>query len=141
MTELTATETLLAERGKTHGDFRTMERMEMIKCTCHSIGLRNGEHRDWCPATPAPAMTATEALLAERGKTHGDFRDHAKVTQRLKHEFDCIAAGKLSWVQQEAADMILHKLGRIAAGDPNFRDHWDDIAGYARLVSQDLERD
>jgi hypothetical protein len=85
-------------------------------------------------------LTATEALLAERAKTHGDFRDHAMVTQRLKHEFGCITAGKLSSVQQEAVDMILHKLGRIAAGDPNFRDHWDDIAGYARPVSQDLER-
>lgn len=115
----------------------------MSKCTCHSIGLRNGEHREWCPAAPAPAMTATETLLAERGKTHGDFRNHAQITQLLKYTFydDCIGGPiKFSSVQREAVDMILHKLGRIAAGDPNFKDHWDDIAGYARLVSQDLGR-
>lgn len=32
--------------------------------------------------------------------------------------------------------MIAHKLARIAVGDPDVNDHWDDIAGYATLVSQ-----
>ena len=91
----------------------------------------------------------TEALLEERGKTHGKFRDHARATMALKSAFAqcCVdesgrggATSKLSDVQREAVHMILHKLGRIAAGDPNFADHWDDIAGYAKLVSQDLER-
>lgn len=86
-------------------------------------------------------LTAAETLLAERGKTHGDFRDHANATQSLKATFSAHNKNKLSSVQFEAVDMILHKLGRIAAGNPNFKDHWDDIAGYARLVSQDLERD
>lgn len=95
----------------------------------------------WSPPPRKPGET--EALLNERGKTHGDFRDHADTTQRLKHVFTqgCQPTlHKLSVVQREAVDMILHKLGRIAAGDPNFADHWDDIAGYAKLVSQDLQR-
>ena len=32
--------------------------------------------------------------------------------------------------------MIAHKIGRILAGNPDFKDHWDDIAGYAVLISQ-----
>ena len=34
--------------------------------------------------------------------------------------------------------MIAHKLGRIVNGDPNYADSWDDIAGYAKLVSDEL---
>lgn len=104
-------------------------------------------------APPAPATDPTTALLAERGKTHGDFTAHATATQGMKRLFrgvaqrctvpargDPLGVGpKLNDVQQEAVDMILHKLGRIAAGDPNFKDHWDDIAGYARLVSERCE--
>jgi hypothetical protein len=33
-------------------------------------------------------------------------------------------------------EMIAHKIGRVLAGDPNHADHWDDIAGYARLVAR-----
>lgn len=31
--------------------------------------------------------------------------------------------------------MIAHKIGRILNGDPNYRDSWDDIAGYAKLAA------
>ena len=31
-----------------------------------------------------PAPLGTEGLLAERGKTHGDYSDHARITQNLK---------------------------------------------------------
>lgn len=83
----------------------------------------------------------TDHLLQERGKTHGDFTDHATVTYAIK---DAIASlgniDKLSVVQREALDMIAHKIGRIMAGDASHNDHWDDIAGYARLVSQRLVR-
>lgn len=82
----------------------------------------------------------TESLLAERGKTHGDFADHAAVTQALKHEIECAVIARtnrgqplLTDGQREALDMIAHKIGRILAGDPDFADHWDDIAGYALL--------
>jgi hypothetical protein len=43
---------------------------------------------------------------------------------------------RLNDVQREAVEMILHKVGRIISGDPNVHDHWDDIAGYAKLVSE-----
>lgn len=80
----------------------------------------------------------TAELLQERGKTHGDFTVHARVTQDMKANFYHHVSGRrlaLSCCQREAIDMIFHKLGRIVAGDPDFKDHWDDIAGYAKLVA------
>jgi hypothetical protein len=79
---------------------------------------------------------STDEILAQRGKTHGDYSDHALVTQNLKSQMQL---GKnwddLNPEQKEALEMIQHKVGRILSGNPNFRDHWDDIAGYARLVA------
>ena len=35
--------------------------------------------------------------------------------------------------------MILQKLARAFNGNPNKKDTWDDIAGYATLVSKTLK--
>ena len=37
--------------------------------------------------------------------------------------------------QQEALDMICHKMGRIVNGDADYVDNFRDIAGYAQLVA------
>lgn len=86
------------------------------------------------------ASKTTEQILAERGKTYGDFTGHARITQTLKAVIRLNSTrddggSKLSSVHREALDMILHKIGRILNGDPNYRDSWDDIAGYARLAA------
>ena len=80
-------------------------------------------------------MNTTE-LLTERGKTHGDYSDHSRITQRLKE----VMKSGMKWdalnpAQKEALEMIVHKIGRVLSGDPDFKDHWDDIAGYAKLVA------
>lgn len=85
-------------------------------------------------------MVDIRETLSDRQQQHGDFEDHAKCTQSLKgimRSFENWAS--MSDVQQEAIDMILHKLGRIAVGNPNWHDHWHDIAGYALLVTDWLE--
>jgi len=77
--------------------------------------------------------------LTQRGKTHGDYKVHAAITQGLKaviHGADNFSA--LTPSQKETLDMIAHKIGRILAGDPNVHDHWHDIAGYAQLVANQL---
>ena len=81
-----------------------------------------------------------DQILAERKTQHGDFSDHARFTQSLKKYVleNMKNEHGLNFVQQEAMDMILHKIGRIMAGDPNHKDHWLDIAGYARLVADRL---
>jgi hypothetical protein len=80
-------------------------------------------------------MPEITEVLSERQKTHGDFTHHAFISQSLK-EVVSNAEGydKLNNVQKEALDMILHKVARIIAGNPDEPDHWLDIQGYSKLV-------
>jgi len=98
--------------------------MSTIKATINSL-------------TGEQIPTGIDAVLNERGKRYGTFTGHAEVTQGLKGlvatELD--KRGKiLADDQQEALDMICHKIGRIVNGDPDYDDSWVDIAGYAQLV-------
>lgn len=84
----------------------------------------------------------TDQLVTARKSTHGAFEDHARVTQCFKDVFNVELAQRaarkqppLSDTQKESIEMILHKLGRIIAGDASFADHWNDIAGYARIAN------
>jgi hypothetical protein len=77
--------------------------------------------------------------LKQRQKTHGDFATHAAISQELKavlwkHDFQ-----ELEHDQVEALEMICHKIARILNGNPNHKDHWHDIAGYATLVGDRLK--
>lgn len=76
--------------------------------------------------------------LEQRNKTHGDFETHAILSQALKTAYMEYSHSILSDDQQEAIDMIFHKLARIGNGHPNIHDHWHDIAGYATLVANRL---
>lgn len=82
-----------------------------------------------------------ENTLDERQKTHGEFKEQASISQALR---DIVRAqdnyGKLEDYQREALDMIMHKVARILNGNPNFSDHWHDIAGYATLVEKELSK-
>lgn len=83
----------------------------------------------------------TDTILTERGSRYGKFETHAEITQSLKGVINSwIKANNkaLAADQQEALDMIAHKVGRIINGDPDYIDSWDDIAGYARLVADRL---
>jgi hypothetical protein len=85
------------------------------------------------------APSPTQTLLAERGKTHGHFSNHARVTQELKATFHKQPNwSKLSDEQKEALEMVAHKIGRILAGNPNHKDHWADGSGYFQLVANAL---
>ena len=81
---------------------------------------------------------STKKILDARAKTHGSFEANAQMSQAIK---ELIATGdaSLTDTQREAIDMIALKLSRIATGNPNVRDHWADIAGYATLVANTLE--
>lgn len=81
-----------------------------------------------------------EHILSERGNNYGDFRDQAIISQSFKHiiaEF----GEDLSTSQREALEMIVHKIARILNGNPNYKDSWVDIVGYAQLVVNELESD
>ena len=86
-------------------------------------------------------MADIKETLNERGKRYGSFKGHAEVSQRLKIViFEELEKREkfLSDVQQEAVDMILHKLARIVNGDANYIDSWRDIVGYTQLVVDEL---
>lgn len=78
-------------------------------------------------------------ILAQRQKTHGNFDSHARISQSIKCQmFNAEGYANLNASQREALDMIAHKIARILNGNPNYRDHWDGIAGYATLVAEEL---
>lgn len=80
-------------------------------------------------------------ILDERQKTHGSFKAHAQTAQYLKATMRAAENwSELDREQQEALEMIAHKIARILSGNANFQDHWTDISGYATLVSRELNK-
>lgn len=82
-------------------------------------------------------------MLKDRGSAYGDFYGHASVAQRIKNvikssldtneQFILLAPAE-KMVVRESLDMIAHKIGRIANGNPRVADSWDDIGGYAKIA-------
>ena len=90
----------------------------------------------------APKEHTLEGVLKERGSRYGTFIEHANVSQDLKNVIARHLKKRdkqLTHDQQEAFDMITHKMARIINGDPDYVDSWIDIAGYAKLVADRLE--
>ena len=78
-----------------------------------------------------------DPLLVEREKHHGDFRVNAELWKKLTDAFEEYCdINTLSVRQQLALSMIFGKIARLAQ-KPRFRDHWKDIAGYAKLALED----
>jgi hypothetical protein len=75
--------------------------------------------------------TDIPTTLTEQGQRYGRFNGHAFITQQLKcvirHALEA-RDKSLADDQQEALDMICHKIGRILSGDPD----------YAQLVADRL---
>jgi len=75
-------------------------------------------------------------LLSSRGLTHGSFDSNARISQALKQVMRSAAYHSLpNTVFIESLDMIASKISRILSGRGDFKDHWDDIAGYATLAA------
>jgi Holliday junction resolvasome RuvABC ATP-dependent DNA helicase subunit len=84
-------------------------------------------------------MAELDEILLERGKQYGEFKDHATISQLIKMDMRYGNWHKLEPYKKEALEMIAHKIARILNGNSNNKDSWDDIAGYAKLVSDRLE--
>ena len=108
------------------------------------------EYWDFKPITAAdvevvkyyPTKVDIESLVTERGNRYGKFSDGAKIMRALKcvmHNTD--GWSRLTDSQKEALDMIQHKIGRILNGDPAYDDNWKDIAGYSKLIADELNGD
>lgn len=88
--------------------------------------------------------TNIETMLQGREQRYGTFPGHAEISQHLKttiRRYLCQRDQHLAADQDEALEMICHKIARIINGDPDYVDNWVDIAGYATLVAHRLECD
>ena len=94
-------------------------------------------------------MADVQATLEERGTKYGDWKNHAQISQDIQN---AIIKGWFSrgdgqdWNEvpaymSEALTMIAQKIGRIINGDPYYDDSWQDIAGYATLVVNQLKKE
>ena len=87
-------------------------------------------------------QTNVNEMLASREARYGGFEGHAEISQNIKRVICFHAAyDDLAADQKEALEMISHKIARILNGDPNYADNWIDIAGYATLVANRLEKE
>ena len=82
---------------------------------------------------------AVDKIIKARAKTHGNFQSVADVAQHIQ---DAMRRGPnwnlLSSAQRIALAEDAVKTARILCGDPNFVDHWNDKAGYAQLIADEL---
>jgi len=93
-------------------------------------------------------MADIQETLKERGTRYGDFKNHADISQEIQNAVakgfmlrgDGITLNDVPSYQLEALTMIAHKIGRIVNGDLTYDDSWRDIAGYATLVVNELEK-
>jgi len=80
-------------------------------------------------------------ILAERGKRYGNFNTTAETAQYIKGGMRSNPEWQhLKPSQIEALEQIATKISRIIHGDPNYKDSWDDIAGYAQLATEETTR-
>jgi sulfur carrier protein ThiS len=87
-------------------------------------------------------MTSVAEILLQRGHRYGEYINVATTSQELKH---IIAKGATAHSMPdndmlESLDMIANKIARIVNGDPYYKDSWQDIAGYAQLIVDKLDR-
>ena len=80
-------------------------------------------------------MQTVDETLVERGARYGDFTDHARISQEIQAAMSRSPNwSKLDVVKREGLIIIAHKIAGALNGDPEYKDNWHDIAGYAKLV-------
>ena len=107
-------------------------------------GLAYGDFHNIVELIDASELSDTQTgsinirdVLNERGNRYGNFEDNSETCQQIKCALgDAIYKNgyTLESYHTEALHNITQKMARIVNGDPNYRDNWVDIAGYAQLV-------
>lgn len=84
-------------------------------------------------------MDQLDDTVKTRDARYGGFQNVAAITQKFKTIMKCAPSyAKMTDVQKEGMEMVLHKCARLLSGDPAHRDSWHDIQGYAKLVEDRL---
>lgn len=128
-----------------HSIWHLAGRCNFLGCECKNYDTSDNLR----PTTSSPSSnndsprdneTEIAQVLEERGKRYGSFVTNGAISQELKQVVAKWDTGKLKPMQVEALDMIMQKIARILNGDPNYTDSWVDIAGYAQLIVNELEK-
>jgi hypothetical protein len=86
-----------------------------------------------------PDETDVDQILGERGNRYGTFESNAKTCQLLKNVLHSQEGWyRLSYVQREAVEMMMHKISRLVNGDATYLDTVVDIAGYNQLMLEHM---
>lgn len=79
--------------------------------------------------------------LDQRGRRYGEYATLSATSQDLK---SIVRNGAnyhiLESEMMESLDLICNKIARIVNGDCHYIDSWHDIAGYAKLVEDTLNK-
>ena len=87
-------------------------------------------------------MPGIKETLEQRKAVYGDFTYHAEITQTLKRSMYGMSGWRnLSDDKRQALEVIADKIGRILTGNPEYKDNWHDIAGYATLAEERCKSD
>lgn len=89
--------------------------------------------------TMEPEEANVDQILGERGNRYGTFESNAKTCQLLKNVLHSQGGWyRLSYVQREAVEMMMHKISRLVNGDATYLDTVVDIAGYNQLMLEHM---
>ncbi|MDJ1139640.1 DUF6378 domain-containing protein [Marinicella marina] len=85
-------------------------------------------------------LIGIEATLNSRGAEYGEYKERSSIEQRLKDTIrDMPTWDSMDDYQKSSLEMIVHKISRLC-GNPDNEDTWHDIAGYASLVVNNLDK-
>jgi len=85
-------------------------------------------------------MISVGEILQQRGDRYGEYINVATTSQEIKRIISLGAATTADEDMRESLDMIANKIARIVNGDPFYKDSWQDIAGYAQLIVNKLDK-
>lgn len=105
-----------------------------------SIKADSGQRQRHTDNVSSSVNEGIDATLDERGKRYGSYMEKAHIIQDIKK----ILRAASSWEKmdpdmQESLEMVVHKIGRIVTGDPEYLDSWTDVIGYTKLVEDRLK--
>lgn len=81
-------------------------------------------------------VDSTDDILKKRPATHGEYTENSRATWAIMRAMQAERGWPtLNDMARHSLYMIAHKMARIVTGNPDTEDHWDDIAGYAKLVA------
>lgn len=89
-------------------------------------------------------MADINRILRDRGSNYGNYLQQTRISCGLSDLLDSYIRGSgvvLETDMRDALRMICVKVSRVVNGNPRYSDNWADIAGYAKLVADRLERE